>query len=149
MASDPSPLRSLDVSRRLAALVEQWTALSEAMNREATAQHGHDSGRALYCDGQAMIARLCAAELSALASALEASTPSQGWQPIEHAPKDGTSLLGYQQGWCINGGEINITNWSKDWKVWQISSADWRPTHWMPLPSAPVVLGAGPHQEKP
>jgi hypothetical protein len=59
------------------------------------------------------------------------------WQDIETAPKDGTEILGYQRGWCINGGEVNITAWSRLWEAWQINGADWQPTHWQALPPPP------------
>ena len=61
------------------------------------------------------------------------------WKSIETAPKDGTPILGYQRGWFINGGEINITTWNPIWGTWQIPSSDWRPTHWMPLPDPPTA----------
>lgn len=75
------------------------------------------------------------------------------WQPIETAPKDGTWVLLYFDGWdrpdvyegqpTIYAGQWSTENhWreSGDWYV------DWHdltqyhigpPTHWMPLPDPP------------
>lgn len=76
------------------------------------------------------------------------SLPSPAWQAIETAPKDGSSILGYQRGWCINGGEVNITRWQSTWDRWGIASADWEPTHWMPLPAAPSLAPRRQEEEE-
>lgn len=66
------------------------------------------------------------------------------WQPIETAPKDGTSILLYVDGCVIEGNYRG----SEDYKYWGYVSLnshgcgccgedDPEPTHWMPLPEAP------------
>lgn len=63
------------------------------------------------------------------------------WQPIETAPKDGTSILLFIEGQVIEG------QWG-DWEDWSVacvsshgcgccSSDNEAPTHWMPLPAKP------------
>lgn len=60
------------------------------------------------------------------------------WQPIETAPRDGTSVLGY---WRIEAGitdyiqPIRYFNgaWLHDWDHSEQVFA----THWMPLPERP------------
>ncbi len=69
------------------------------------------------------------------------------WQPIETAPKDGTAIL-------LFGGDppamwelpeprgYSIAHWSKGrWieATGELYSAHESPTHWMPLPAAPVA----------
>ncbi len=65
------------------------------------------------------------------------------WQPIETAPKDGeTVFLIYKHcnpniGWQGCEGYYNPTN-----NAWSLESGyTEHPTHWMPLPAAPVVKG--------
>jgi hypothetical protein len=84
------------------------------------------------------------------------------WMPIETAPKDGTDILLYGT-WAgeIHGiaeaPTMDIGHWAggksdyqgDEW--WSLATGDayacWmRPTHWMPLPAAPVN-GIGPEQE--
>lgn len=84
-----------------------------------------------------------------------------GWQPIETAPKDGTTILGYGEEPCRRGGShVRETRWefygegsiakelfkkgegpSGSWG-WQEPihnwASSWEPTHWQPLPAAPA-----------
>ena len=64
------------------------------------------------------------------------------WKPIETAPKDGTEVLvwGY--------GQMSVAKFISgvhgEWKVY--TSDGWYgydsfPTHWMPLPKPPEMLG--------
>lgn len=66
---------------------------------------------------------------------------TQGWQPIETAPKDGRPILlfgGY------SGGGINIGAWGgsrpASWRDGHSMGRQFpRPcTHWMPLPEPPL-----------
>ena len=60
------------------------------------------------------------------------------WQPIETAPKDGPRVLVYDPGW--NGGVINIARWWEgQYRVGDLPGVETYPTHWMPLPAAPVA----------
>lgn len=71
-----------------------------------------------------------------------------GWQPIETAPKDGTTIIG----WAETMLEPVTIRWkSETWQsVWELARVletesdfgtsykdpDW-PTHWQPLPEPP------------
>lgn len=56
------------------------------------------------------------------------------WQPIETAPKDGTSILGY---W--DKGEVYGVVWFEDgqWCEYDPECVVREPSHWQPLPKAP------------
>ena len=57
-----------------------------------------------------------------------------GWQQIETAPKDGTSVL------LFDGEQISYGGWttliSAGW--WSVDALENQPTFWMPLPPAPT-----------
>jgi hypothetical protein len=55
------------------------------------------------------------------------------WQPIESAPKDGTSILGCYDDWMEVIRYIDNLGWHNGDN--SINSGDW--THWMPLPEPP------------
>jgi len=66
------------------------------------------------------------------------------WQPIETAPKDGTPIL------CMMSGGYVVATWCRHraykhcwaWMAMPWPKCDFllavEPTHWMPLPTAPV-----------
>lgn len=63
------------------------------------------------------------------------------WLPIETAPKDGVELLAHTQEcgalvlyWDVMTGEVD--HWSDG-----MSLNCWKPTHWMPLPPPPGIVG--------
>lgn len=62
---------------------------------------------------------------------------SSGWQPIETAPKDGTSVLA----WRDSG--VHVMRWKRlgddgFWDEWHVKMNHLsQPTHWMPLPASP------------
>jgi hypothetical protein len=60
----------------------------------------------------------------------------RGWRDIATAPKDGTQVWA----WDDERGS-NPALWLTDGDVWVITydDAEIKPTHWMPLPSPPVV----------
>jgi len=67
---------------------------------------------------------------------------SNGWQPIETAPKDGTEILLYASAWGLS--DIGLCYWRDDrvmtgW-TWGCEQPFKFPTHWMPIPEAPKVL---------
>lgn len=72
------------------------------------------------------------------------------WQPIETAPKDGTTVLLYRPTalrWCVvDKGRWETQKyhskpspyWSSDQKLPTVAEQrSWEPTHWMPLPEPP------------
>jgi len=75
-------------------------------------------------------------ELSDLADILEAApAPSDGWRPIETAPKDGEQILTYSP-----FGRCSVRIWGEgdDGEMaWQPRIRGYFPTHWMPLPEPP------------
>lgn len=71
------------------------------------------------------------------------------WQPISTAPKDGTKILAYIH---IDDGDIGVMKWmdfGQGLAVWvwadelmgDVDPDPHQPTHWMPLPPAPVGIG--------
>lgn len=68
-----------------------------------------------------------------------------GWQDISTAPKDGTPFLGFYPefvGRSYHDTSIQRTVWT-GWGggCWesQFQKGSYEPTHWMPLPAAPVL----------
>ena len=67
------------------------------------------------------------------------------WQPIETAPKDGTSILSWPAQSAFTGDETisYVVRWN-DWKqAWIEASGEeydtFYPTHWMPMPEGPKL----------
>jgi hypothetical protein len=70
------------------------------------------------------------------------------WQPIETAPKDGTRCLVYVPSLGVVGAVHELDDCGSEMTVWHAD--DWNgeccgcnhtevePTHWMPLPDAPI-----------
>ncbi|MDD5385363.1 MAG: hypothetical protein PHG89_10850 [Gallionella sp.] len=65
-------------------------------------------------------------------AALAAPRIPEGWQPIETAPRDGTTLL-----LSTPKGRIASGDWSLAYGVWSWPYVMVEPTHWMPSPAAP------------
>lgn len=72
----------------------------------------------------------------------------EGWEPIETAPKDGTSILIFYKGQAIEAswGVVETASWEEggsEYCWWQsdLNHLDdgSEPTHWMPLPAAPLA----------
>ena len=60
------------------------------------------------------------------------------WQPIETAPKDGTSVDLWRG---LNGMRLTNAHWSGNrwvWKHYRYHQTDDQITHWMPLPPPPT-----------
>jgi len=62
------------------------------------------------------------------------------WQPIETAPKDGSSILTCRYNNTFHTWDMAVVSWNGEtWKV--IPTKDYRlsllGTHWMPLPEPP------------
>jgi hypothetical protein len=77
-----------------------------------------------------------------LRAMLAAAPPVDGWQPIETAPRDGTSILAI----CASAYSpvAGVTWWNEAWthysrpaEKWHGGVVKWFPTHWMPLPQPP------------
>jgi Lar family restriction alleviation protein len=81
------------------------------------------------------------------------SLTTEGWRPIEDAPRDGTEF----QAWCVSAGdgwweprckyndEGNFFTWGRiDYDIdgWDFLCAPMRPTHWMPLPPPPTTAAS-------
>jgi hypothetical protein len=66
--------------------------------------------------------------------------PSDAWQPIETAPKDGTWILGWAQSdstpYRVSWGRNH--NGSMTWCTSSFSFVGGYITHWMPLPAPPL-----------
>jgi hypothetical protein len=82
---------------------------------------------------------------AALRSMLASSPPerSEGWRPIETAPKDATAVLGYipgRQGF-FSRQDVAVVAWIET--RWQsVNSGHWITsdvTHWMALPNPPAL----------
>ena len=94
--------------------------------------------------------------IRAALTASAASPADQGWQPIETAPKDG-AVLGWfpYQASPAEGGQVFVMRFNDDKystrprprPYWDASGWVWgvrdlrkrQPTHWMPLPPAPLA----------
>lgn len=71
----------------------------------------------------------------------------QGWQPIETAPRDGTTVSLYakdnhgEQHWIPKSQYTTMTDFiGNEYKGWTNLRRDFlekKPTHWMPLPTPP------------
>lgn len=74
-----------------------------------------------------------------------------GWQPIETAPKDGTTILAVLR---FRDGVLHeplTIRWHESWGQWVMSGCmigiqnnvkddeNMDPTHWMPLPDRPAT----------
>lgn len=74
-----------------------------------------------------------------------ASAMRDGWQPIETAPRDGTRVLLAHDEWVGAGAWCKEGNGNGPfWTDYSVASwpyeeyAEIAPSHWMPLPDAPV-----------
>ncbi len=90
--------------------------------------------------------------------ALSEPQAAQDWQPIETAPKDGTTIIAYSPGGTYQNGIaypacVGTAYWRN---ADTLNPGMWcgpynprgYPTHWQPMP-APPVLSAPPEADKP
>lgn len=81
----------------------------------------------------------------------------EGWQTIDTAPKDGTTIILACGNRVTVGDWISpemVNNWDGDdfdahWQSWDggfINESEHSATHWMPLPAAPSPKGACEHE---
>ena len=62
------------------------------------------------------------------------------WQPIETAPKDGTQILVYEPEEKYTPIYVVVYDNGKWIEASGEQYANWKPTHWMPLPLPPKDL---------
>jgi hypothetical protein len=139
--------------------------------REAAIAIARQAGEpyAINANTGAMMFRAVTEKIAAAIAALPApATASGGWQPIETAPKDGTTI----DVWCGNSefpNRLTDVKWRKptesEWFVhggdgmetpeaqwldplgWPMSGDD-APTHWMSLPAAPTITRKSKNEER-
>ena len=114
------------------------------------------------CVPQMAFAPILFALQDALAAAPASPLPGGGWQDISTAPKDGTEILIYRDGWqeaprakwgdhdgeddqgnsIVFGGWFMASEWftygCEDGFLGWNDDSNVMPTHWMPLPAAPT-----------
>lgn len=80
----------------------------------------------------------------AIAAALAQPASGEGWRTMDSAPKDGTHVLAVVAGNHPSTGLPfipEVVEWSAETNGWWSEmwgvSGDYRPTHWMPLPTSP------------
>lgn len=73
------------------------------------------------------------------------------WQSIETAPKDGSTILLWNEVNVTVGGWITDMDHGAEWEGqlhmadwWMLDSSDGGPTHWMPFPAGPTCGVQGP-----
>lgn len=97
-----------------------------------------------YMSGNSLRAKKAAIAIRAQAEHIAALESMVAWRPIETAPKDGTHI-------DLWAGEERVADcrWnvrSKRWEYWAwgdfdgmaMVKVDYNPTHWMPIPAAPL-----------
>lgn len=93
-------------------------------------------------------------------AALEGAAQDDGWQPIDSAPRDGTRILALLR-WTYSNGMEGET---QDVIYWYGGGLFWvaptpmnyvqgfddgvEPTHWRPLPAAPIAAAPAPGDPK-
>ena len=69
------------------------------------------------------------------------------WQPIETAPKDGSSILAWREGWYrpiyvrwVLNPRTGTEFWNDEieWDAYELENEP--PTHWLPMPGPPMKL---------
>ena len=59
------------------------------------------------------------------------------WQPIETAPRDGTTILVWRKyEYSYDHLRMGLDRYVDG--IWRFSRRDMQPTHWMPLPDPPT-----------
>lgn len=68
------------------------------------------------------------------------------WYPIETAPTDGTRVLTYCASTSFPSQRFDLMHYAGRWRSHCVGLAN-QPTHWMPLPSPPVIASAEASKE--
>lgn len=145
-ASPPSPHSTVDADaaiERCAALIEESIIKDTSGGKVlAPRQDGN-------CDGLHYATAIRALKAKSPSSDRAAS---EGWQPIETAPKDGTKILLCLTGYQPVVGYLDGERWEYQdcgdfaeedhWFAWQELTGEWFPDNWMPLPAPPAIAEA-------
>lgn len=84
-------------------------------------------------------AELCAFRVKSCAAG-DAALDS--WRPIASAPRDGTVVLGYDEGVAPMQFNARTERWEIEFgTLWADGSSLCTPTHWQPLPAKPAKSG--------
>jgi hypothetical protein len=106
---------------------DQWSIAGETACLRAM-QHAYDLG---LDDGKML------ASIQDKAAALSAS-PQDGWKTIDSAPKDGTGILAYVDGFGM--GQFVLFWLDGYWREGaSLMGLKTQPTHWQPLPAPPAL----------
>jgi len=98
-------------------------------------------GQMVGCESYRIVATgfalACLEEAAERIRSLRAENRSSEWQPIETAPKDGTSVLVVNGYWIITAHWHRSQCWATCGPTYEPIPYDELPTHWQPLPSPP------------
>lgn len=137
-------LRSALIELQMRRAAQPPSALREVVQAVVDWNTKYPSSR-IY--GEASIRRI-AAEMDqifeqAKAALAGAAQPPSAWQPVETAPKDGTSILGYvlPPRMQANLEGPRIVKWAGEYGMWSMPGISGLTcSHWMPLPSPPTKV---------
>jgi hypothetical protein len=139
----------LEISKRAHRLFEQSAKLRSDDAREIRRIAELADGALETSNLQNMQSAPPAAQDCDPASVDVTSPHSDGWLPIEGAPKDGCPILLWAReeviGWWETGREFPGSDHFNDWSAGLITASGYdagferihNPTHWMPLPPPP------------
>lgn len=121
------------LERELAAVTEDLR-----LSRLRCAQLGGVNDMWIAAEREVSQARI---ELAAVTAHRDALLKEHAWQPIETAPKDGTSIIVLSPTgnvwcnvkWCVR------QRTGERWTHFMQGGLKFEPTHWMPMPKAPEV----------
>ena len=84
----------------------------------------------------------CSLSARSIADALRALPAASQWRDMAEAPRDNTEILVF----CTDIGEQFVAYWGSDYWIYAHGSRGeivCIPTHWMPLPPAPISVEKG------
>jgi hypothetical protein len=125
---------------------ERTEELVERVARALAVQNGRAKGN---CDCKRCRDAVYFEHDNALAALQSLGYAEMGWQPIETAPKDGTSILAIWQ-WNADdpncgAGTHEVVRWCGWWDANGFTQPD--PSHWMPLPEPPRTALRGDQEQ--
>jgi hypothetical protein len=100
-------------------------------------EHGTDATRCFHCGGPFDNERvwICGEQYHFGCSILSSPPTVPRWQPIETAPKDGSTVLGFVP--AFDQQPVCLIDYSTRYSNWWFLGTECLPTHWMPLPEPP------------